>query len=304
MIFVLGNINDLVIEILEGDGFMGIAIISDTDTSLPQQSLDEYGIKQVSITIHFGEEILKACSDITDKELVERVERDGVLPTTAAPSPGDFSIAYQEAFDQGADEIICLTVSAGVSATYQAAISARDLVPDKTITVVDTESISMGQGFMVLKAAELAREGKSREEILIAVKEVRERSHLFAALDTLKFMAMGGRVGNLTAEMANMLSIKPILSILDGKLDLLEKVRTRKKAWTRVLELTAEKLGDGDFESIYILHVAAEKEAAEFEKMLREIVPCPEYIPKTELTPGLSVHTGGGLVGVAFTTKP
>lgn len=282
---------------------MAIAIISDTDTSLPQESLDKFQISQVSITIHFGNEILKACSDITDEELVERVIREGVLPTTAAPSPGDFSEAYQDAFDKGADEIICLTVSAGVSATYQSAVTAAELFPGRKITLVDTETISMGQGFMVLKAAEMARAGKKTDEIVEAVKEVRGRSHLFAALDTLKFMAMSGRVGSLSAEMAALMSIKPILTIKDGKLDLLEKVRTRKKAWTRILDLTADRLGDQEFDSIFILHVAASEAANDFEKLLREAVPCPEYIPRTELTPGLSVHTGGGLVGIAFTTK-
>lgn len=282
---------------------MKIAIISDTDTSLPEQSLKEFDIKQVSITIHFGEEILKACSDITDEQLVERVNREGVLPTTAAPSPGDFSVAYQEAFDKGADEIICLTVSADVSATYQAAVTAKELFPGKEITVFDTKSISMGQGFMVLKAAELARSGKSRTEILAGVEDIRTRTHLFAALDTLKFMALSGRVGNLSAEMAKMLNIKPILTIKDGKLDLLEKVRTRKKAWARVLELTQTSLGDGEIEALFILHVADKESAIEFEKLLRAEVPCPAQILLTELTPGLSVHTGAGLVGVAFTTK-
>lgn len=282
---------------------MTIAIISDTDTSLPKSSLDKYGIRQVSITIHFGEEILKANVDITDEQLIERVNQEGKLPTTAAPSPGDFSEAYQEAFDEGADEIICLTVSAEVSATYQAALAAKDLHPGKEITVVDTKSISMGQGFMVLKAAEMARDGKSREEILAAVENVRDRTHLFAALETLKFMAMSGRVGHLTAEMANIFNIKPILTIKDGKLDLLEKVRTRKKAWSRVLELTASGLGSGEIENIYIFHVAAKQEAQEFEKLLQETIPCPEVIHIAEFTPGLSVHTGAGLVGVAFTTK-
>ena len=116
-------------------------------------------------------------------------------------------------------------------------------------------------------------------------------------------MAMSGRVGSLSAEMAALMSIKPILTIKDGKLDLLEKVRTRKKAWARILELTAERLGDDEFESIFILHVAAKQAADEFEALLREAVPCPDYLQRTELTPGLSVHTGGGFVGVAFTTK-
>ncbi len=283
---------------------MSIAIISDTDTSLPENILKEWDIVQAPITIHFGEEVLNACSDITDQGLVDRVNREGVLPTTSAPSPGVFSEAYREAFEKGADEIICLTVSAGMSATYQAAVSATELHPGKKITVLDTESISMGQGFMVLEAARLARQGKSTAEILKAVVDIRERTHLYAALDTLKFMALSGRVGNLTAEMANVLSIKPILTILDGKLDLLEKVRTRKKAWSRVLELAVESLGEGEVEGMYILHVAAEDWAREFEGLLRAAMPCPEIIPITGLTPGLSVHTGAGCVGVAFTTKP
>jgi DegV family protein with EDD domain len=282
---------------------MSIAIISDTDTSLPQNILQEYGIRQVPITIHFGEEVLDACSDITDQGLVDRVERDGVIPTTAAPSPGAFSEVYQQAFDAGAEEILCMTVSGGVSATYQSALSAKDLLPDQKITVFDTESISLGQGFMVLEAARLAREGKSTGEILEAVKDLRERTHLYAALDTLKYMAMSGRVGHLTAEMANVLSIKPILTIMDGKLDLLEKVRTRKKAWSRVLELSLESLGEGEIQEMYIFQTAAEDLAADFEALLRGAMPCPETITITELTPGLSVHTGAGLVGVAFTTK-
>lgn len=283
---------------------MSIAIISDTDTSLPLESLEKFGIFQVPITIHFGEDVLKACSEITDQGLVDRVERDGILPTTAAPSPGAFSEAYQQAFDRGAQEIICLTVSSGMSATFQSAMSAKELHPDQKITVFDTESISMGQGFMVLEAARLAKEGRNTEEILKAVVDVRERTHLYAALDTLKFMALSGRVGHLTAEMANVLNIKPILTILDGKLDLLEKVRTKKKAWSRVLELSIESLGDKQIEHIYILHVAARQMAEEFEQLLRSALPCPEVIPVTGLTPGLSVHTGAGLVGVAFTMKP
>jgi DegV family protein with EDD domain len=283
---------------------MSIAIISDTDTSLPQHILREFGILQVPITIHFGDEVLDACTDITDQELVERVEREGVIPTTAAPSPGAFSEAYQQVFDQGAQEILCMTVSAGVSATYQSAVSAAELHPGKKITVFDTESISLGQGYMVLEAARLARAGKSTAQILEAVQDLRERTHLYAALDTLKFMAMSGRVGHLTAEMANVLSIKPILTILDGKLDLLEKVRTRKKAWSRVLELTRESLGEGEIQEMYLLHVAAPDLVADFEAQLRAALPCPETIQVTELTPGLSVHTGAGLVGVAFTTKP
>lgn len=280
---------------------MSIAVITDTDASLPDQIAEERGIIQVPITVHFGEEILKSNEDIKDAELVARIEREGKLPTTSAPAPGDFASAFQQAFQHGADEVICLTVSGEVSATYQAALAARDFMPEREITVVDTWSVSMGQGFMALRAAEMAAQGAGREEILQAVMDVRDRTYLFASLATLKFMAMSGRVGAISAEMAKMLNIKPILTIQNGKLDLLEKIRTRRKAWQRLVDLAGEGLSGREVEEIFVLHVAAEEEAQEFTLLLQSQLDMPEEIPLAELSPGLSVHTGPGLVGVALT---
>lgn len=276
-----------------------IAVITDTDASLPNSLAAQYGIRLVPINVHFGEETFQTGVDITDKQVFERVDRDGKLPTTSAPSPGQFAQAYQDALDAGADSIICLTVSSEISATYAAALTARDSFPQQDITVIDTRNLSMGQGFMALAAARAAGEGAAKEEVIARAVEVGSRAHLYAALSTVKYLAMSGRVGHLAAGMASLLSIKPILTVQNGKLEMLERVRTQKKAWDRVIELAGKALAGQPAEEMAILHVNAPAAAKQFESMLAGRLACKTEIFTTDLSAGLSVHSGAGLVGIS-----
>jgi DegV family protein with EDD domain len=277
-----------------------IVIVTDTDASLPMNIADQHKITQVPINVLFGEESFRDVYDITCEETFARVDREGKLPTTSAPSPGQFSEAYQAAFDGGADSVLCFTVSGEVSATYAAAVSAREMYPERDITVVDTRNLSLGQGLMVLTAAEAVAGGSSVEEAVALALDVSQRSRLYAALPTLKYLAMSGRVGHLVAGVAGLLSVRPILSIQDGKLDLLERVRTQKKSWERVVELCVEAVGERPIERMGMIHVTAPEDARQLEAMLRAKLDCPEKMLLSELNPGLSVHTGVGLVGVVF----
>jgi DegV family protein with EDD domain len=283
-----------------------IAIVTDTDSSLSAEVAARHGIRLVPIGVNFGEQSFETGVDIDDAALFQRIDREGKLPTTSAPTPGKFGEAYQAALDAGAKSVICFCVSSKVSAAYAAAVSARDLMPKCDITVVDSNTLSMGQGFVALAAAEAARAGASKNQILAAASSVRDRVHLFAALSTLRYLSMSGRVGHVTAGMATLLDVKPILTIRDGKLDMLERVRTQKRAWARVIELAMQVVVEGNrnraIERMAILHAVAPAEARAFEQQIRSILPCPADVLMAELTPGLSVHAGAGLVGVTLVT--
>ncbi len=277
-----------------------IAIITDTDSSLPFDLAKKHNIVQIPILIQFGDESFRDAYDIDNDTIFTRIDRDGKLPSTAAPAPGQFVEAFQQAFDSGADEVLCMNISSEMSATYSSARQAAGMLPGRRIEVVDTRSLAMGQGYMVLAAAEAIAKGASIEDAVVEAEDVRNRTFLFGALATLRYIAMSGRVSHIAAGMAGLLDIKPILTIQNGKLELLEKVRTQKKAWNRAVELSGEKTGGHKIEKMAVLNVKAAEGAREFQTLLQASLPCPDEITFTDVTPGLSVHTGAGMVAVVF----
>lgn len=279
-----------------------IAVITDTDSSLPADVAARYGIRQVPINIYFGQEEFQTGIDIDDASLFIHIGHRNQMPTTSAPTPGQFAAAFKEAFEEGAQAIACFCVSNEISATYKAAQAAREMYPDRTIEVVDSRALSMIQGFMAIAAVEAIQNGASLEKAIQHAIAVREHSHLFAALATLKYLAMSGRIGHLAAGMASLLNIKPILTCREGKLDVLEKVRTRKKAWARIIELTEQITQNTSVERLAIAHINAPNEAQEFLAQLQSKVICPKDIIIAQFTPGLSVHAGDGVVGLVFVT--
>jgi DegV family protein with EDD domain len=277
-----------------------IAIVADTDCSLPAPLAARHHIRQVPVNIHFGSHTYRTNEDIDDVGLFAMVEREGRLPTTSAPSPGQFAGAYQAAFDEGAEAVVCLCVSSLASATFDSAQAACELFPERPLTVIDTGVATLAQGFMALEAAEAAQEGLDAQAIVERALAVRSRTHLFAALSTLSYLARSGRVGQLAAGVAALLDVKPVLTMRDGKLEMLERVRTQSRAWARVLELAAAAAGGNPPRRVGIVHAAAAAQARSFEPLLRQALPCPDEIIVAELTPGLSSVSGPGLVGVVL----
>ena len=280
-----------------------IAIITDTDSSLPLDIAKKHNIVQIPITIQFGDESFRDAYEIDNPMVFGRIDKEGKFPTTAAPSPGQFAEAFKSAFEDGAESVVCFNVSSEVSATYASARTAADMFPGKDIRVVDTRSLCLGQGLMVLAAAEAVAGGASAEKAIAIAESVGQRVHLFASLSTLKYLAMSGRIGQLAAGFAGLLDVKPILTILDGKLQLLERVRTQSKSWARTVEITAEAATGCNIERLAIIHVNALEAAQQFEKLVQAAMPCPIDIMYAEMYPGLSIHSGSGLVGVVFVTQ-
>jgi DegV family protein with EDD domain len=277
-----------------------IAVITDSDSSLPAALSNARGIHQVPITVHFGDRSFTTGLDITDQSVFEMVDRLKKLPTTAAPSPGAFAAAYRAAFDAGAEEIVCVCVSSQISSTYSSAQSACEEFSDRRITVIDSLNLSMGQGFMALQAAEAAAMGKNADEIAALVNAMGPRLTLFAVLPTLKYLALSGRVGKFVAGMADTLNIKPILTVKDGKLVLLERIRLWAKAIDRMLDLTTETVTGKKIERLAVIHVNNPQGAADLIELLRKRFDCPAEILTAEFSAGLSVHAGTGVVGVVI----
>ncbi len=280
-----------------------IAVITDTDFSLPPQVAEQFGIQQVPITVHFGDELYTTGVDIDDRLLFQRIDQLKKLPTTSAPSPTAFASAYENAFQTGADSIVCVCVSSKVSATYHAALSACEMFPQRHISVIDSLTLSMGQGFMALAAAEAAQAGADHNQVVAETLALMPRLSLYAVLATLKYLAMSGRVGKVAAGMADTLNIKPVLTVQDGKLELLERIRTRKKAVERMLELTRQSLNGSAVKRAAIIHVNHPEGARELQSLLCSQVTCPDSILVTEFTPGLSVHAGSGVVGLVILSQ-
>ncbi len=279
-----------------------IQIITDTDSNLPIELAERNGILLVPITIQFGEESFADFFEIQNPEMFERIDKIGKLPTTAAPSPTAFANTFRKAFDSGADSIICITVGAKISRTHESALIAVEDFPGKKITVIDSEFLTMGQGYMALIAAEAIKAGASHEEAVAKVKSLIPRCILYGSLSTLKYLALGGRVSNLAASMANMLNIRPILCMQNGKLDLLEKVRTRKAAMNRLVELLIKAVGDKPIERICFVHVLNLEDAEFLKSKLASQLQLPDEVEFFDFGPGVSVHTGVGLVGCFILT--
>jgi len=279
-----------------------IAIVTDTNASLPGDVVKKFGIIEVPIHIQFGDESYITGVDIDDEKLFQMIDERNLLPTTAAPSPAAFQKAFQRALDEGADQVICICCSSKVSATLQAAELATEGFEDRQITVFDSLSLSLGEGFQVLGAAEAAENGASLEEILDEIEGIRTHSHVYGALPTLKYLAMGGRMGKLAAGLGNTLEVKPILTTKDGKLELLEKIRTWRKAKGRLVELAVACSEGQQIKRWGLVHVNNEAGVMSLWEDIRKALNLTVEPLVTEFTPGLSVHTGSGVIAFVLVT--
>ena len=277
-------------------------IVTDTNSSLSKALCEPLDIIQVPIHIMFDDETYLTGVNVDDQKLFQIIDQQRIFPTTAAPSPNAFQQAFQQAFDQGADQIVCICCSSQISATYDAAKMAAGEFSGKTIAVVDSLQLTLAEGFQVLKAAEMAKQGADLDEILNAIEALKPRLHVYGALPTLKYLAMGGRMGKMAAGLADTLNIKPILTATGGKLELLEKVRTWHKARARLVELAVETAKETSVVQIGMFHVNNVDGTLELYKDLTKALTVPEEYLLEEFTPGLSVHAGSGVIGYVLVT--
>ena len=274
----------------------GIKVVTDSACDLAPQMAEDRGVRVVPLTIRFGDEELVDRRELSTKEFWDRVTTGDVIPETAAPAPGAFRDAYVEAADEGADGVVCVTLSSGVSATYQAACTAAEAVADQVpVAVVDSLSLTMGEGLMVLTAVAAAEAGASLAEVKGAVEDARRRTTVLGVIDSLEFLKRGGRIGGAAQLVGSLLSIKPVIEIRNGVVEVESRQRTR----IRSLQYLADKARHaGRLERIAVANGAA-SDIGELLSRLEGVDSETELVV-TELGPVIGAHGGPGTIGLCF----
>jgi DegV family protein with EDD domain len=278
---------------------MAVRIVTDSACDLDQALVDQHGIEVVPLSIRFGDDEFVDRVELSNDDFYARMAASDTLPETAAPSPGAFEQAFRKQGASG-DAVVCINLSAALSATMQsAATAAKSLEGEVAVTVVDSKALTLGLGNIVVAAAEAAAAGASPAEIEAKVEDLSGRTRMWGMLDTLDNLLKGGRIGKAQQLMGSVLSIKPILDMSTGEVHEAAKPRTRKKGllWLRdkVLEF-----GD-DIEILWVMAGDLD-DAGELVELL-----AADYtgeIGQGRIGPVIGTHGGPGVMGVSFWVKP
>lgn len=273
-----------------------VRIVTDSACDLSDQLADENGIVIVPLSIRFGDEELVDRRDLSAAEFWKRCATSPTLPETSAPPPGAFQSAYEAAREDGYDAVVCVTISAELSSgTYQSATTAALALGGFDVRVVDTRTVTMGQGLVALAVAEAAAAGADAAEIARLAADVAGRTHVYGAIDTLEHLQRGGRIGAARAMLGSMLSIKPIVQVTDGVVAEESKQRTR----SRCFEYLATKLrAAAPFERLAVCDGAA----SDLDKFLGLLdgIETRHPLITADLGPVVGTHAGPGTVGACF----
>src|SRR3954447_24053763 len=233
---------------------MTVRVVTDSACDLLPEVCEQLGIEVVPLTIRFGDREYVDRKELDTEAFWQKLGTASVLPETAAPSVGAFEEAFRALHADGADGIVCINLSASLSATMQSAqVAAKALDGQIPVEIIDSKSASMGIGNLAVYAARRARDGATIDEITRGVEDRRERQHVYATLDTHEYLRKGGRIGGAQALLGSMLSIKPVIAVTDGAVEPAGRVRTRSKA----LRFIADRIPDGGVEAISVLHAMA-----------------------------------------------
>lgn len=277
---------------------MSVRIVTDSTCDLPEQVIERHGIKVLPLYINVGSQSYLDGVELSRQAFYEQLPGYPTPPTTAVPGLDHFRQAYEQLALEGTSEILSIHISTSLSAVAQMAQIAAREVEGVSVTVIDSGQLSLGTGFMVQAAAQAADEGYSGEEILELVEDLGSRCYVFAALDTTEFLRRSGRVSGFQNSVGTLLKIKPLLKMHNGKATS-EKIRTRKRAIRRLVELVSEL---GTLERLALVHANAPDEARELWHQAQYLFPDSEEPWSVNVTPVIGAHIGPGTVGFACLT--
>jgi DegV family protein with EDD domain len=273
-------------------------IVADTTCGLPRKLLEERCIALIPQIVTFGEESYYDDKGLDTATFLSKLKASPTLPKTAAPEPALYYPVFEEARRNGSSVIVVAPTSKA-SGTVRSAKTAAQEFPDVDIRVIDTQTVSCNLGSLVLVADDMARAGKSLDEIVTRLNDMIPRGRIYFLVDTLEYLAKGGRIGGAKKLLAELLEIKPILQVKDGQVEAFEQQRTKKRALARLVEVVTASCKGGEDAHLSVLQVEAEKEAQALVEELKSRVPVSN-IPIYELPPAIVVHAGPKAMGVGF----
>jgi DegV family protein with EDD domain len=271
-----------------------VAIVTDSVADLPPQVAEEFGIIVVPLVVRFGTDLYRDGLDLSPDEFYERLRGSKALPATSVPPPVAFADAYDKLAEK-ASEIVVISVTSRLSATYQVALQAVGLLKKRCrIEVLDSQWAVMAQGFITIAAAKAARAGARLDEVLDAAHRTMRRVDMRAAFDTLEYLERGGRIGKAQAFLGSLLKVNPIIGLKDGEVYPVGRERSRAKAIDRLYDFATSF---GNVEGLAVEYAADLDEANKLVQRLRSEYPqIPIYLSRT--SPAIGTHTGPGLIVV------
>ena len=277
---------------------MNIRIVTDSTCDLPVEIVARHKITVVPLHINVGEKTFLDGIDLSRTEFYDQLPTYETSPKTATPGVDVFTQAYERLAEEGAQAILSIHISETLSATVNSARIAAEQYTRIPVTVLDSSQLSLGTGFLVEKAAQLAQAGSKLDEIISALQETMKRTYVFASLKTLEYLRRSGRMNFAIARFGEILQIKPLLHMNMGKATA-HRTRTQKKATARLLGWLTEY---APYEKLAILHAGVQEEAEALYEQVRSFFPHGE-VPIVQITPALGAHLGIGALGFACISK-
>ena len=273
-------------------------IVTDTTCGLSKSLLDERGIPFVPQVVIFGDQSFHDDGELDTPEFLRKLKASPALPKTAAPEPTLYYPIFEKARERG-ESVGVVAPSGKISGTVRSAETAAQDFPGMDIRIIDTLSVSCNLGSMVILADDMAKAGQSPEQIVRAIQELIPRGRIYFVVDTLEYLAKGGRIGPAKALLGELIQIKPILMLCDGQAAAYEQPRTHRRSLARLAEIVESQCPKSDEARLAVLQVAAEEEAADLAANLRSRMNLRE-VPIFQLPPAIVVHAGPGTMGVGF----
>lgn len=278
---------------------MGVRIVTDSTADLPKELCRELGIEVVPLTVRFGEESYLDGVTLESDGFWAKLKESPHHPSTAQPAPGDFLEVYRRIHEAG-DEIVSIHISSKMSGTVNSAEIAAQMLPEAGISVVDTRSVSLGLGMVALGAARMAKEGKSREEIVAWANRTCDKMNILFTIDTLEFLRRNGRIGKATALLGGLLGIKLILQVdQEGVVAPADKVRGRSRVLARAREIMQQRVAPGKRIRLAVVHTQSLEQARAWGEEVKQGYQVEEYLVG-ELGAVVACHAGPGALGIIF----